>query len=90
MIRVAEAGAAIAVEVWAASAEGIVTILQQEPAGLCIGKIRLADGREVLGVLGEPLLCEDQREITSFGGWRAYLAARGTRLGRGVDPSSAW
>jgi gamma-glutamylcyclotransferase (GGCT)/AIG2-like uncharacterized protein YtfP len=78
MIRVAAAGAAIAVEVWAVPPEGIAAILQREPPGLCIGKVRLADGREVLGVLGEPLLCEGQREITAFGGWRAYLAARGT------------
>ena len=76
MIRVAMAGAAIAVEVWAVPPEGIAAILQREPPGLCIGKIRLADGRDVLGVLGEPLLCEGQREITSFGGWRAYLAVR--------------
>ena len=30
-----------------------------------------------LGVLGEPALCEGQREITEYGGWRAYVAARG-------------
>jgi hypothetical protein len=30
----------------------------------------------VLGVLGEPFLCEGQREITAFGGWRAYVASR--------------
>ena len=29
-----------------------------------------------LGVLGEPLLYEGQREITSYGGWRAYTASR--------------
>ena len=28
----------------------------------------------VLGVLGEPFLCAGQREITAFGGWRAYTA----------------
>ena len=49
-----------------------------EPPGLCIGKVRLADGDETLGVLGEPILCEGQREITTFGGWRAYVAARRT------------
>jgi hypothetical protein len=31
-------------------------------------------GEEVLGVLGEPLLCEGQREISEHGGWRAYIA----------------
>ena len=29
----------------------------------------------VLGVLGEPALVEGHREITSYGGWRAYVAA---------------
>jgi hypothetical protein len=76
MIRVAHGGAAIAVEVWEVPAAGLATILLAEPPGLCVGKIRLADGEETLGVLGEPVLCEGQREITEFGGWRAYVAAR--------------
>ena len=37
----------------------------------------LEDGGEVLGVLGEPALCEGQREITEYKGWRAYIAATG-------------
>ena len=83
MIRVAEGGAdatvggaAIALEVWSVPPEGLASILLKEPAGLCIGKVRLEDGSETLGVLGEPALCEGQREITSYGGWRAYVAAR--------------
>jgi hypothetical protein len=77
MMRVASAGAAIAVEVWDVPAAGLATILLGEPPGLSIGKVRLADGEEILGVLGEPILCEGQREITEYGGWRAYVAARG-------------
>jgi hypothetical protein len=76
MLRVASGGAAVAVEVWAVPPGGLATVLLQEPPGLCIGKVRLADGQEVLGVLGEPILCEGQREITSHGGWRAYLASQ--------------
>lgn len=72
MVRVAEGGIAIAVEVWSVPAEGLAGILLAEPPGLSIGKVKLADGRTVLGVLGEPILCEGKREITSFGGWRAY------------------
>lgn len=72
MQRVAEGGAAIAVEVWSVPAEGLAGILQAEPAGLAIGKVVLAGGREILGVLGEAWLCAGKREITSFGGWRAY------------------
>ena len=76
MVRVATGGAAIAVEVWSVPAAGLASILKQEPPGLCIGKVELGDGGEVLGVLGEPLLCEGQREITQHGGWRAYTASR--------------
>jgi gamma-glutamylcyclotransferase (GGCT)/AIG2-like uncharacterized protein YtfP len=76
MVRVASRGGSVAVEVWAVPAEGLAKILLQEPPGLCIGKVRLSDGEEVLGVLGEPVLCEGQREITQHGGWRAYMASR--------------
>jgi hypothetical protein len=76
MVRVAAGGAAIAVEVWSVPAAGLAAVLMQEPPGLSIGKVRLADGEEVLGVLGEPALCDGQPEITAYGGWRAYRAAR--------------
>ena len=46
----------------------------KEPAGLAIGKVTLEDGSEALGVLGERVLCDGHREITEFGGWRAYMA----------------
>jgi gamma-glutamylcyclotransferase (GGCT)/AIG2-like uncharacterized protein YtfP len=81
MVRVATGGAAIAVEVWSVPAAGLASILRQEPPGLCIGKVELDDGSEVLGVLGEPILCEGQREITAYGGWRAYVASRATAAG---------
>ena len=76
MIRVASGGVPVAVEVWAVPPEGLAKILLQEPPGLCIGKVKLADGEEVLGVVGEPLLVEGQREISSYGGWRAYIATK--------------
>lgn len=78
MFRVAEGGVSVAVEVWDVPAEGLAGILLKEPAGLSIGKVTLASGTEVLGVLAEPILCEGQREISGFGGWRAYRAARGS------------
>ena len=75
MVRVKTGGVSVGVEVWAVPPAGLASILLKEPPGLCIGKVKLADGSEVLGVLGEPVLCEGQKEITSFGGWRAYTAA---------------
>ncbi len=73
MQRVTVGGAAIALEVWAVPVAGVSQLLLWEPPGLCIGKVRLADGEEVLGVLGEAILCEGQLEITAWGGWRAYI-----------------
>ena len=76
MLRVKEGGRAIALEVWAVPPSGLAQILLQEPPGLCIGKVTLMDGTEVLGVVGEPIICEGQPEITQWGGWRAYCKAK--------------
>jgi hypothetical protein len=77
MLRVREGGVSVALELWAVPPAGLGGILSQEPPGLCIGKVKLACGEEVLGVLAEQILCEGQREISEFGGWRAYRAAAG-------------
>lgn len=74
MQRVSGEGQTIAVEVWAVPIAGIATLLTLEPPGLSIGKVRLSDGEEVLGVLGEAIACEGQTDITAWGGWRAYWA----------------
>ena len=76
MVRVGSGGVSVAVEVWAVPAEGLASILLKEPPGLCIGKVSLLSGAETLGVVAEPILCEGQREITAFGGWREYVARR--------------
>jgi len=75
MQRVHEGGSALALEVWRVPPAGLARVLISEPPGLCIGKVLLASGDELLGVLGEAWLCAGQREITAHGGWRAYCAA---------------
>lgn len=75
MYRVPEGGTAVAVEVWSVPVAGVAEVLAKEPAGLCIGKVKLATGEELLGVLAETILCAGQREISEYGGWRAYRAA---------------
>ncbi len=75
MMRVEFGGRSIALEIWAVPASGLAEILLKEPPGLCIGKVLLNDGNIVLGVLGEPLLCQEQKEITEWGGWRSYIAS---------------
>lgn len=74
MLRVAEGGLSVEVEVWNVPPEGLANILLQEPPGLSIGKVKLHDGETVLGVLGEQILCVSGKEITEFGGWRKYIA----------------
>ena len=74
MFRVRDGGVAVAVEVWAVPPAGLASILLAEPPGLTIGKIRLSNGEEILGVLAEPILCDGQREISHYGGWRADRA----------------
>lgn len=84
MMRTPGQGASVALELWDVPVTGLAKVLLNEPPGLAIGKVVLRDGSIVLGVLGEPFLCEGQREITAHGGWRAYTAARhGSEPGRG-------
>lgn len=48
-----------------------------EPPHLYKGPVRLADGRVVAGILYPRALAEGrQRDISPFGSWRAYAAAR--------------
>ena len=78
MLRTPGEGTSVAVEVWNVPVAGLASILLAEPPGLAIGKVVLRDGSIVLGVLGEPFLCEGKREITQYGGWRAYVASKGS------------
>jgi len=71
-----EGGASIDLELWLVPEEGLSALLMKEPPGLCIGKVKISDGTIVLGVLGEAWTCEGKKEITSFGGWRNYIASK--------------
>src|SRR5881396_2984704 len=79
MLRTPGEGARIAVELWDVPLDGMAQILLNEPPGLAIGKVVLKDKSVVLGVLGEPFLCAGKREITAYGGWRAYVKEREPR-----------
>jgi len=72
MIRVSQGGNTVSLEIWSLPPASFAALLSSEPAGLCIGKVKLQDGSEVLGVLAEPWLVEGQTEITETGGWRQY------------------
>ena len=74
MVRVAERGASIALELWDVEGAGLVQVLEKEPPGLSVGRVLLDDNSQVLGVLAETYATVGMKEITSFRGWRAYSA----------------
>jgi allophanate hydrolase len=71
-----EAGAAIEVEVWELPARHFGSFVAAIPAPLGIGTTELADGSRVPGFICEPAGLRGAQDITPFGGWRAWLAAR--------------
>lgn len=68
-------GAPIEVELWDMPAEAFGSFVALIPAPLGIGTLTLADGREVKGFICESWATEGARDITEFGGWRAFMAA---------------
>ena len=73
MVRVAEHGVAIAVEVWELPSAELGSFLTGIPAPLGLGKVQLADGRWESGFICEAYGLEGSRDISHLGGWRAYL-----------------
>lgn len=77
MLRVEDgAGSSIKLELWALSAAAFGTFVAAIPPPLGIGTVRLADGRGVKGFVVEPAAISGARDISPFGGWRAFMAAK--------------
>jgi allophanate hydrolase len=75
MLRVeAGTGSSIALEIWALPAAAFGEFVAAIPPPLSIGTIRLADGRGVKGFIVEPAAIDGARDISAFGGWRAFVA----------------
>ena len=66
-------GGAIDLEVWSLPADKIGAFIAKIPAPLGLGTVALADGSAVLGFLCENYAVSGARDITSLGGWRAYV-----------------
>lgn len=67
-------GPGIEVEIWALPATEFGSFVALIPPPLGIGTVQLASGRAIKCFLAEPSGLEGARDITSLGGWRAYLA----------------
>jgi allophanate hydrolase len=77
LVRVASGGAAVEIEVWSLAPACFASFVQKIPEPLGIGRVALANGSTVPGFLCEGYVLEHARDITSFGGWRAYLKSLG-------------
>ena len=76
MVRVAEDGVAVEVEVWELPSSELGSFLTGIPAPLGLGKVQLADGRWETGFICEAYGLEGAEDISHLGGWRAWLATR--------------
>lgn len=71
----ADSGQSIIVELWDVPVARFGEFVAEIPAPLGIGNLKLIDGRSVKGFICEPWALADALDITSFGGWRAYIAS---------------
>jgi allophanate hydrolase len=74
MLRVAEGGSAIALEVWSLSVAAFGDFVARIPAPLGIGSVTLEDGSRVSGFVCEACAVAQASDISAWGGWRAWLA----------------
>ena len=78
MFEVLSGGVSVAGEVYLVTNEIWRRVEAGEPPGLYGGTVTLEDGRRVCGILYPRELAEGRHcDISSYGGWRAYLAAKG-------------
>lgn len=69
-------GLGIETEVWRLSYAAFGEFVAEVPAPMGIGNVTLDDGSTVKGFLCEVAALDGARDITNFGGWRAFLASR--------------
>lgn len=74
LVQTRSGGASIEVELWDLSWEALGKFMAKVPAPLTIGSLQTEDGELVKGFLCESYAVEGAREISSFGGYRKYLA----------------
>ncbi len=74
LVHVGAGGGAIEIEVYELEVAAFGTFVAEVPAPLAIGTVELEDGTAVRGFLAEPRALAHAEDITSEGGWRAYLA----------------
>jgi allophanate hydrolase len=79
LVHVGAGGGSIELEVYELELAAFGSFVAEVPAPLAIGTVVLADGASVHGFVAEPRAIEGAQDITSAGGWRAYLAGGSPR-----------
>jgi allophanate hydrolase len=76
LIRAKGDGASIAIEIWNVPEVALGGFISRIAAPLGVGTLMLEDGGTVLGFLCEAAAAEGAEDISEFGDWRAFKAAR--------------
>jgi allophanate hydrolase len=75
MVRVAQGGGAIELEIWEMPASEFGSFVAGIPSPLGIGTIALEDGKCVQGFMCEAFATVSAQDITHHGGWRVFLSS---------------
>ncbi len=83
MFEVGKGGVSVPGEIYRVPGEVWRRVEAGEPPGLYRGPVKLSDGRVVPGILFPRDMAEGiHRDISAFGGWRAYWASRSAETER--------
>ena len=67
-------GEGLEIEIWRLSMEAFGSFTKDVPPPLAIGNVETHDGRHFKSFVCEGFALEEADDITSFGGWRAYMS----------------
>ncbi len=76
LVYVDEGGRSIRGELWSLSPGALGRFLAELPSPMTLGRVRLGDGREVVGFGCTPAALSGALEITEHDSWPAYLEAQ--------------
>ena len=76
LLRVAPGeGASIKAEIWSLDAEAFGTFVAAIPSPLGVGTVSFSDGTSAKSFLVESEAVKGAKDVTQFGGWRAYIGS---------------
>ena len=75
LAHVGTGGGSIEIEIYELDVSAFGSFVAEVPAPLAIGSVSLEDGSVVRGFVAEPRALTGALDITTHGGWRAYLAS---------------